>query len=318
METDKVKIVPVLKMVLRILLGAFFIATAIMKLLSLDHFELYIFSFQIFNFVLSAIIARLVIAAEMILGFFLIFKILYKPTWWATMLMMGGFTLLLVYVAIFRNDSSCHCMGDLVELNPAWSIVKNLVTIVLLLLIRRETPARFRGWKLVGILGVCAAFVATFVCFPLDGIYNLFKKDKNPYNEEAFHAFMQDSLMRAQELDTGNYIIGVVASGCKYCKISAEKLQAISERNRLDDSRILLTIWGKEESLAEFEEITGDSEFRYVTISPIQAVQLVNGRFPTYLFVHNGQVVQTADLRQLTERGVVDFIPQQKQASSHE
>lgn len=310
METAKKEIIPIIKMVLRILLGAFFIATAIMKLLSLDHFELYIFSFQIFSFVLSTIIARLVIAVEMILGFFLIFKILYKPTWWATMLMMIGFTLFLVYVAIFRHDSSCHCMGDLVELNPAWSIVKNVVTIALLLLIRKETPAHFKGWKLVGLLGLLAAFTATFILFPLDGVYNLFKKDKNIYNEEAFQLFMQDSVMKAQQLDTGNYIIGVVASGCKYCKVSAEKLHAICERNNLDDSRILMTIWGKEESLAEFEEITGDSKFRYVPISPIVAVQLVNGRFPTYLYVHNGQVVKAADLRQLTERDMVDFIPQ--------
>ncbi|MBO7647048.1 MAG: DoxX family protein [Bacteroidales bacterium] len=312
METTHNNIISILKMVLRILLGAFFIATAVMKLLSLDHFELYIFSFQIFSFVFSTIIARLVIAVEMILGFFLIFKILYKPTWWATMLMMCGFTLFLVYVAIFRNDSSCHCMGDLVELNPAWSIVKNVVTIALLLLIRKEPPAHFKGWRLVGILGLLAAFTATFILFPLDGVYNLFKKDKNIYNEEAFQSFMQDSVMKAQQLDTGNYIIGVVASGCKYCKVSAEKLHAISERNNLDDNRILMTIWGKEESLAEFEEITGDSKFRYVPISPIVAVQLVNGRFPTYLYVHNGQVVKAADLRQLTERDMVDFIPQSK------
>lgn len=312
METAKKEIIPIIKMVLRILLGAFFIATAIMKLLSLDHFELYIFSFQIFSFVLSTIIARLVIAVEMFLGFFLIFKILYKPTWWATMLMMIGFTLFLVYVAIFRHDSSCHCMGDLVELNPTWSIVKNLVTIVLLLLIRKESAAHFRGWKLVGLLGILAAFTATFVLFPLDGVYNLFKKDKTTYNEEVFHSFMQDSVMLAQQLDTGNYVVGVVASGCKFCKVSAEKLHAICERNNLDDSRILMTIWGKEESLAEFKEITGDSQIRYVTISPIVAVQLVNGRFPTYLYVHNGQVVKAADLRQLTEREMVEFIPKSK------
>ena len=310
MDTLNIKPITLIKTVLRVLLGAFFIATAIMKLLSLDHFELYIFSFQIFNFVFSSIIARLVIAAEMILGFFLIFKILYKPTWWATLLMMIGFTLLLVYVALFRNDSSCHCMGDLVELNPTWSIVKNLVTIVLLLFIRKDSTAHFKGWRLVGLLGVLAAFTATFVLFPLDGVYNFFKKDHNSYNEKAFHSFMQDSVMQAQQLDTGNYIIGVVASGCKYCKISMEKLQAFSERNGLDNSRILITIWGKDEdAIAQFKEETGSGDFRYVVISPIQAVELVNGRFPTYLFVHHQEVLKAADLRELTEREVVTFIP---------
>jgi len=306
-NTDN-KFLPILKIVIRVLLGVFFIATAIMKLMSLDHFELYIFSFQIFNFVLSTIIARLVIAAEMILGFFLIFKILYKPTWWATMLMMCGFTLFLVYVAIFRDDSSCHCMGDLVELNPAWSIVKNLVTIALLLFIRKESTAVFRGWKLVGIFGVVAAFVATFVLFPLDGVYNLFKKDQATYNEKAFQTLMEDSVMTVQQLDTGNYIIGVVASGCKYCKVSMEKLHSICERHDLDNNRVLITIWGEDDSIKEFQDETGSSQFRYVKINPIQAVEVVNGRFPTYLYVHNRQIVKAADLRQLTERDVTEFI----------
>ncbi|MBR4135870.1 MAG: DoxX family protein [Bacteroidales bacterium] len=310
MDTAERQPVFIFKTILRILLGAFFIATAILKLLGLDHFELYIFSFQLFSFVFSTIIARLVIAAELILGFFLIFKILYKPTWWATMLMMVGFTLLLVYVVLFRNDTNCHCMGDLIELNPAWSIVKNLVTIALLLLIRKETTAHFKGWKAVGIVGVLAAFIATFVLFPTDGVYNFFKKSQSSYNEKAFQELMQDSVMTDQTLDTGHYIIGVVASGCKYCKISMEKLSAICERNGVDDSRVLITIWGKDEAAIEkFKEETGSGRFRYVTVTPIQAVEVVNGRFPTYLFVHNHQIVKAADLRQLSEHEVTTFLP---------
>lgn len=310
MDTHKKKIIPWLKTILRILIGAFFITTAILKLLSLDHFELYIFSFGFFNFIWSTILARLVIAAEMILGFFLIFKILYKPTWWANLLMLVSFTLLLVYVALFRDDTNCHCLGDLIELNPGWSIVKNLITIGLLLLIKRDTTAQFRGWRLVGLLGVLAAFTSTFILFPLDGVYNFFKKEQTSYNESSFHAFMQDSLMLAQQLDTGNYIIGVVSSECKYCKISMEKFSAISKRDSVDIRRILITIWGRDDaSIDQFKKETHSEHFSYLPISPFQAVEMVNGRFPTYLFVHNGEVVKAADLRQLTEKEVTTFIP---------
>ena len=58
----------VIKFILRILIGGFFITTAILKLLSLDSFEIYIYSFNIFSFNLCAIIARLVIAAELLVG----------------------------------------------------------------------------------------------------------------------------------------------------------------------------------------------------------------------------------------------------------
>ncbi len=304
----KIDVISILKTILRILLGAFFITTAIMKLLSLDNFELYIFSFRIFNFVWSTVVARLVIMAEMIIGFFLIFKILYRPTWWSAMLMLVGFTLLLVYIVLFRNDSNCHCMGDIVELDPLWSIVKNVVTMLLLLLVYKETPWQFKGKKAVAIVGVCAAVLTTFAFFPLDDVYVFFSKRQNTYNEQSFQSFMNDSLMMAQQLDDGRYIMGVLSSGCHYCLLSGQKLSTMHEIHQLDTNRIILAIWGNNESIQRFKDTTNTAMFRYVTVSPFQAVELVNGAFPTYLFIENMQVVKVADLRQLTERDVVNFL----------
>ena len=52
---------------IRILLGLMFIASAVMKVLSLDTFVIYVYSFKIFSFVLTEIAARLLIAFEMVL-----------------------------------------------------------------------------------------------------------------------------------------------------------------------------------------------------------------------------------------------------------
>jgi len=297
-----------LKLVLRVMIGLFFIATAVMKLFSLDSFEVYIYSFNVFNFVLCTVIARLVIMAELLLGFMLIAKFFYKHAWWITQAMLLGFTLFLVYVAFFRNDANCHCMGDLVELNPAWSIVKNLVVMGLMFLVRKENDYQFKGRMAVGIAGAVLAFAVPFVLFPMDSVYNMIGNKKNQVNEKEFKTSLQDSTALVLNLDDGDYIFGYLAAGCKYCKLSGKKLNAIVEKHHLDTSRIVLFIWGTEEGIDKYKAETDATHFRYAHIGPVKAINIVNGQFPTYVFVHNGKAVKVADVRQLDERAVVEFL----------
>lgn len=302
------KTVKKLKLILRILLGLFFIATALMKLFSLDNFEIYIYSFKLFSFTFSTFVARCVIMAELLLGALLIAKILYKPTWWATMAMMVGFTLLLVYVALFRHDSNCHCMGDLVEINPVWSIVKNIVTMLLLLLVRKEEDYQFRGKVAVGVTLLVAAFAVPFACFPMDSVYNFFGKKEQPVNEKLFTTFMQDSIAQSLDIDRGNYVLGYLASGCQFCRISARKINTIMENNQLDKPRLIFFIWGSDDGIEEFKNDTETFDYQYVKINPVEAVNLVNGSFPTYVFLKDGKIVKAVDLRGIDENDIKAFL----------
>lgn len=308
MKEHNISAAIVVKFILRILIGAFFITTAILKLLSLDSFEIYIYSFNIFSFNLCAIIARLVIAAELLVGAFLIAKILYKPTWWLTLLMLVGFTFFLVYVAIFRQDSNCHCMGDLVELNPAYSIIKNLITIVLLFFIRKEEDYQFKGKKAVGIVLAVLALGVPFILFPTDATYNLFKRSDNNVNEKLFEQFIQDSVAQSLNIQEGNYVLGYLASGCKYCKLSAKKINTMVENNQLDTNKVVFIIWGGDESIQKFKEETDATHFRYAKISPIEAIQLVSGQFPTYVLVKDGKPVEAMDIRGLNDNKIRSFL----------
>lgn len=307
-EELKLKVKHWVKLVLRVLIGLFFIATAVMKLFSLDSFEVYIYSFNIFNFVLCTVVARLVIMAELLVGFLLISKILYKYVWWLTQLMLVGFTLFLVYVAVFRHDANCHCMGDLVELNPVWSIVKNLVLMALMLPLRKEGDYVFKGKVAVGIVGAVLSVAVPFALFPMDTVYNMFGKNDNQINEKEFYASMRDSATVELNLGDGDYIFGYLAAGCKYCKLSGKKLDAIVEKNNLDTSRIVFFIWGTDKSIDKYKLETGATHFRYAHIGPVEAINIVNGQFPTYVFVRDGKPVKVADVRQLEERSVVEFL----------
>ena len=310
-QWSKVNSQSILKAVIRIGIGLFFIVSAVLKLLSLDNFELYIYSFNIVNFVWSGLVARAIIACEILVGILLIIKVRYKEAWWLTMLMLVGFSLLLVYVMLFRDDSNCHCMGDLVEIKPSLSLIKNIVAIVLLLLVRKEDDYLFGnlGRRLAIIGAFVAAIVPPFALFPMDGVYNLFaKSDGLDYSETDFYALMADSTMQDVHIADGNYIIGVISSGCSFCKTSCLKMSEMVENNGLDTSRIIYFVWGDSASVRPFQEMTKTEAFQYVWVDPITAVRVVNGQFPTYLFIKNGEVEATADLRHLTEKAVCDHL----------
>lgn len=302
-------LIKVLKIIVSVGIGLFFIVSAVLKLLSLDNFELYIYSFNIVGFSWSGLVARGIIACEILIGILLIIRVKYKWAWWFAMLMLVGFSFLLVYVMLFRNDSNCHCMGDLVELKPSLSLVKNIVTIGLLLLVRKEEDFRFKGRILALVLAVVFAVVPPFVLFPMDDVYNLISKsDDMNYSETDFNALMADSTMQDVHIDDGNYLVGFVASGCPYCRTSGLKLSEMVDNNHLDTNRILFFVWGDSASVAAFKTETKTEVYRYVPIDPLVSVRVTLGSFPQYLFIKNGEVVKTADLRHLTEKSVCDHL----------
>ena len=67
----------IVALVLRVLLAAVFIVSAVAKLFAIDDFELYIFSYGFFSLNVSYLVARLCIAAEFLVGLFLALG------WWA-------------------------------------------------------------------------------------------------------------------------------------------------------------------------------------------------------------------------------------------
>ena len=291
----------VLRLTIRLLLGAFFIGTAVLKLLSIDNFEVYIYSFGLCSYTWTTFFSRLLIFIELLIGISLILKICFKQIWWLTMLMMAGFTLFLVYAAIFRNDSNCHCFGDLIELNPTQSIFKNIITIALLLLIRKEQSHNYkpllRKWLVA--LTIVTAFVISFVLLPMDIIYNKIYSEKENVNTVAFYESMSDSTF--VDLQHGRYLINYALAGCKYCRIGAEKLTLMVDRHGIPHDRIKFIIGGSDEAIGRFIESTGTSDYEHWKIPAPEFMAITYGKFPLYVLIEDGKVVKAGDFRILDD-----------------
>ena len=297
----------IIKLIIRLLLGVFFISTAVLKLLSIDSFEVYIYSFGIVNYITVTFLSRLLISIELLIGISLIFKIYFRQVWWLTMLIIAGFTLFLIYAAIFRNDSNCHCFGSLIELDPSQSIIKNIITIVLLLFIRKEQSHDYkplmRKW-LIGI-SIAVSIIIPFVLVPMDVIYNKIHYEKENINTVAFYESLSDSTYR--ELQQGRYLINYALAGCKFCRLGAEKLVLMVEKHNIPHEKIKFVVGGNDDAISKFIEKTNTSDYEHYKIPAPELMSITFGKFPLYVFLEDGKVVKAGDFRILDDGFLMEF-----------
>ena len=291
----------ILRLTIRLLLGVFFIGTAVLKLISIDNFEIYLYSFGIISYTWTTFFSRLLIFIELLIGISLIFKIYFKRIWWLTMLMMVGFTLFLIYAAIFRNDSNCHCFGSLIELNPSQSIIKNIITLALLFFIRNEKShdyrPRIKKWLTAGIILI--PLVVSFVLLPMDVIYNKIYSEEENVNSIAFYESLNDST--SADLKNGRHLINYSLAGCKFCRLGTEKLVLMVKKHNIPHEKVKFFIGGSDEAIAKFLEITGTSDYEHYKIPAPELMSITFGKFPLYVFLEDGKIVTAGDFRILDD-----------------
>ena len=303
----------ILRLTIRLLLGVFFIGTAVLKLISIDNFEIYIYSFGIFSYTWTTFFSRLLIFIELLIGISLIFKIYFKKIWWLTMLMMVGFTLFLIYAAIFRNDSNCHCFGSLIELNPSQSIIKNIVTLALLFFIRNEESRDYRPvikkWLTAGIILI--SLVISFVLLPMDIIYNKIYSEEENVNSVAFYESLNDSTYfdgeKLMDVGEGRYLINYSLAGCRFCQLGAEKLVLMVEKHNIPHEKIKFVVGENDDAISKFIEKTNTSDYEHYKIPAPELMSITFGRFPLYVFLENGKIVTAGDFRILDDEMILSL-----------
>lgn len=278
-------------LVLRGLLSLFFLLSAVAKLMAIDDFELYIFSYGYFSLNASFIMARLCIAAELLVALFIALG------WWqrwvnlATFLLLILFSLFLGYAALIGRTDSCQCMGRWVDFNPVQSLLKNAVLIALLLLYSKWIgPAApvIRPARIVLTAVMVVAVMAAVFCISVPDNW-MFGPEESRYDRALLEQSIgPDGALADQGLAEGHQLVAFVTRGCPYCRMTREKLGSIANRHHLDTSRI-----------------------HYYEPSDLPAglfVQITYGQRPFVLLLDNGTPVVTYHYRNIDERQISRFL----------
>lgn len=280
----------VIRLLLRVLVGTLFVVSAVAKLVAIDDFELYVYSYGWLPLGVSYVVARLCIGWELVLA------LLIWSGWWkrltrmAAVLTLVCFSLFLCYAALAGRNESCQCMGRLVDLNPAWSLVKNGVLIVLVLFGVKVTgvEGKKRMWKvIVGAALGLVLMVLPFVVSVPDSWG--FGPNQEPYGEaDLMEATAEDGALAQIGVGKGRHLVAFVTQKCPYCRLARKKLDALENRHHLKKGQIVYV---------EPEDIGKDLWIR-----------ITFGARPLMLLMDDQKVKATYHLRNVDEKEVTEFL----------
>lgn len=296
------------KSALKVLLGLVFIVSAVLKLIEIDHFEIYIYSYHYFNLNDSFLVARLAIITELVLGIGLISHCLHKLMWWGSMAMLLGYSLLLLYALHIGRTDSCHCLGDFLQFDPKESLIKNGVLMFLFLLIYRmeswQSPFR---WLILCLI-ILASTIAVFFISPPDDDLSYIEPEQN-LQIEIFNDMLDDAPLESLHLREGKQIVCIFSTGCELCQMAARKLSLMQRFYGFPPYRITYIFMGSKAGVKGFYKQSESTYFRYVLYPDMERLlKAINGDFPILVFMDNGAVVHEYGFRDMNEEEIKAFM----------
>lgn len=230
------------------------------------------------------------LAAESIIGALLLAGIRLRGiTYGLTAALLLGFTGLVAWAWFFHGLEDCGCFGKYVEMGPAETIAKNVVTLIAIgaawsLAVRRGFPGTCwarpvsYGLALLSILGVGA--VAGF-----SG--NSLSPAPSP-GEAVFGEFEAEGLA----LGDGEYLVAMLSASCDHC---AAAVPLLNEAHALLFSvQVTGLMLGDSESVDRFRDFNGP-EFPIASIDAIAFFELIGREPPRFYYVRDGVPVRHLD-----------------------
>ena len=294
-------------LVVRILLGIFFLVSAIAKLVDIDRFEVYIFSYNILSLNLSFLVARLVIIFEIIVGIGLIANVYNRLIDTCTLIMLIGFTLLMGYASLIGRNDSCQCMGSLLEINPTHSILKNAILILLLLFASGARPWSWRPRWFIWLPLVLAPIVTVFIVSAPDNW--LFGPSDEIYNSEELSTSIQPTgTLYDLRLDQGKHVVAFLTPGCQFCRMADNKLDHICRRNQLDSTAFTYLCPTADSTVVPLTLDTTTFSRPCHLIPSLNYALITYGQRPMVFLMDKGRVTATCHYRNIDERRIVEFL----------
>lgn len=280
--------------------------SSIAKLSSMESFELYIFSFGFATFDICSLVARSVVIMEFLLGSFLVFNLLHRFMKWITAAFLAVFSIFLLWRLMAGDTESCHCMGDVVDMNPTQSLIKNAVLAVLLAVSWKTDRLVYKRQNLIAFLIAAVTTVVVFLVWPPDFYYRN-TSESNDLSQEAFRP-VADSL----GFSRGRRVICFYSATCEHCRHCASKMAGIIRRHDipLDSVSVLFmqTHVAQDSVVTAFYAEHGDGlVLPYHDLHPFDFIPLTNGSMPLVTLFMDGNLVKEYDYLSIDEKELASF-----------
>lgn len=288
----------ILPYIFRLVVGCVFVVSAVLKFVSIDSFELYLFSFDLVNLDLSFLLARLIVASEFALGVALASNQYRRLVDFISYSFLFVFSLFLLSRLIVGDDSNCHCMGEFMDIPPLPSLAKNIVLAIFIFL-SRKAKSFLIPYSRFWVPGVGLIFlVLLFVVSPPDTM----AKDHKKLVHASFASVLaqQTPFGKPLSLSGDKHLVCLFSPSCHVCQLSAHKLQLLLDKYEIDDSRVTQFFACDSAALQQFYDKSESRPHNPQILHPEVFWQLVPS-VPVFVVMTGGQIDTTFSYRTMNE-----------------
>ncbi len=292
---------------LQCLLGVYFVVSAIAKLLDIDTFEVYVFSLGLLPLNTAMVLCRVLIAIELMLGLMLACGMMPRLAATLSTLLLIFFCMVLCYAIVINRTDSCHCMGEITNIPPALSLLKNSITIVLLLVMLRLPVWQWHPrWYI--IMPICITATAAVFCISLPDNWMFAAKSSENYNHELLsHLALPDEPLHDANILEGKKLVVMATERCPYCQRALQKLQAMALRQEIDTTRCIVILPQSNDTTPIHNDGIPMLQGRRYRIDKHDFLHLTNGNRPIVLLLDNGTESASYHYRNINEKEIKQF-----------
>lgn len=273
----------ILSKVLQILLAVTFIFSAYTKAVGPGFFEITLMDQGLApNRVFAGHMARFFIGLEFALGLLMLLPFYVKQLMQITFLMLGGFTVHLIYLWAIGDTENCGCFGEMISMTPEQSILKNLVMLAVAFVVYKTAQTRNIS-KIIPLGFTGATILSMWLFLPM------------PNHEDfPFENFTHFEPKGRVDLSSGEKLIAIFNLDCEHCQEAATKLGELQrEYKDLPELYVLFYQEGAT-TVKDFESITRSS-FPYAFIDVNTFFDLIGDSPPRLYYLNNGVVTEIWD-----------------------
>ena len=317
----------------RIFVALVFMASAVTKYISLDAFDQFIYEHQLFSWITTTILTRLLIACEFSLGLLLLIGVKPKLIKSLIIAFLVFFTTYIIVKPHFFavDQENCHCFGEVLIMSDTQTLIKNIVLLIFSYfmfwnkgieeknnqeVLLEEKPSKFNKISVwiknnttyLTIVCFVAVLIASFGINMPDSLrYKLYGKAAK-INEEKFEYLISNKALEDLHIKEGKKIVCMYSPVCKYCKKTAKRLDVMRQKYNIKDENFALIFWGGDKAIKRFFVKNEIKELPFKNVPAPVFLEATKGRQPIIILMNNGKVEKLLKYPNIIDEDIVEFL----------
>lgn len=268
----------------RIIVSATFLFSAYSKLIAPGVFEITMIDQGIVDERgTAAYLARFIIGLEVAIGFLFLqpyyLKRIISPF---TILLLLVFSAHLVYLMTIGDNENCGCFGDLIEMTPLESLLKNALLIGVSVFIFFKLETR-KALPLLPLGITMASILCVFLLLPTKSIEGL-----------QFAQYTHFEGQGRVDLTQGDKLLAIFVLGCDHCQKAAAQIDSLKKTSQYFPETYVLFFDEGEGSVESFNTIS-NTNYPYHMIGDDEFWGYIGNSAPRIYWLQSGEIAEFWD-----------------------